>query len=250
MTETDRETNQSDKPGLRTRFGHQSLSKKIATGLLAVAAALTTLWGAFQAVEGLLGIWSEASVKGTELNITPNLGLTFRQGGEQNNMFLDERTGTVRVSIKSEPFELRYPKEGLPKEERALRLVAWTNDSIFNVRPGTKLGNESLAYIRKHPEDLSSPFHDGKMLASEEYGLGTLILTNDAYNGVFGYGITSPSATEGKRTFVAVFNIENQERVLLTDWKEDIFLTVFIDLDMDKVMDRREYDRIVLDFEG
>jgi hypothetical protein len=245
MTENDQGANQGGKPSLRARFSHQSLPQKITTGLLAVAAALTTLWGAYQAVNGLLGILSEARVKGTELNITPTLGLEIWQGGTQNDMFLDEQTGTVRVSMKPEPFELRFPKEGFPKDGE-LRVVAWTNDSVFNVRPGTKVGTN--IDFQKHPEDVLSPFVGGKQMAAEQYGLGTLVLNNEAYNQIYTDTIASQSTTKSKRTFVAVWHINNQERVLLTEWKEDIFLTVFIDLDIDAVMDQREYERIILDF--
>jgi hypothetical protein len=151
------------------------------TALLALATAFTTLWGAFQAVEGALGVWRESRDVQTELFRTPRLGLEFWQEEDRNDMFFNSKAGKeiVRVSMKSAPFEMRFPR---PDKNSGIEINAWVNDSIFNVREGTKIGFNLDP--TKHPEDiedLKSPFNLGKSAADYEFGSGTLDVARDIH---------------------------------------------------------------------
>jgi hypothetical protein len=243
-----------DKANLRTRYGKLSLPNKVITGLLAVAAAFTTLWGAFQAIEGALGMWRNWTDKGTELVRTPRLGLEFWQNGVRNDMFFNDNGNKeiVRVAMQSEPFELRFPKleEDLcspPGCNVALQMTAGSDDSNFSVREGTKIGYIDL---EKHPEDikyLDSPFLHGKSAAAYQFGSGKLYLITDAHMSFSGTQIASHSSSQDKIFFTTVQPPEGAPHPLAKQ-KDDIFLTVVFDRDADEVIEFGEYEYVVLDF--
>ncbi len=246
------------KPNLRSRYGDLSAPKKVITALLALAAAFTTLWGAYQAVEGALGLWREWNDVQTELFRTPRLGLEFWQEGARNDMFFNNEGDKeiVRVSMKSGPFEMRFPR---PDENGGILINGWVKDSIFNVREGTEIGeNVDLAKDPKDIEDLKSPFLMGKTAADYEFGSGNLYVTRDSHMYLGSTRIAPSPGGQAKAFFttvwISIYGDKDSgvpistEKHPLAEQEDDIFLTVFTDKNDDDVIDRGEYEYIVLDF--
>jgi hypothetical protein len=245
------------KPNLRNRYANLSVPNKVITAVLAIGAALTTMWGAFQAVEGVLGVWREWRDAPTELSRTPRLGLEFWQEGNRNDMFFSSEAGKekVRVPLTPEPFEMRFPK---PDERNGLQVNGWVDDSNFTAQQGTRLD----AIMDSGPEgpeaeDVTSPFLYGQAMADYQYGSGQLFLRKYAYMYLAGTRVEPTSGGKAKAYFstveVAVYGKDwytptGYKAHSLTEQNEDIFLTVFTDMNENGVIDVGEYEYIVLDF--
>jgi len=214
--------------GLRTRFRNLSWIKKTIAAVLAVAAAIGTLEAAFGTANS---VFEWLTHEETQLIRSPWLGWEVWQNGTRNNMFVEgESTDRiVRVSMQREPFELRVPEQ---QEDVGILIAAWTDDSIFVLQ--NDISTESIPWM--------SP---GTGIVNTRFGSGKLFLSNEFHNYFKGERVsqnTIPISSVGLRTRKSVTDTP------LTEQKQDIFLTVFIDDDKDEVVDFLEYEYMVLDF--
>lgn len=132
---------------------------------LAVAGAIVTLGGAVGVISGTTHWLSDifgSPPAVTQLEVSPNLGISFHQNGQLDPMSANNQ-GVVSVSMKSEPFEFWFPT--LATRE-GLEVCAATGSWIFT--DAAKTGNS------KAPTCLTP----GMGVAEGAHGGGALVLAS------------------------------------------------------------------------
>jgi len=164
----------------------------------------------------------------------------LREGKSKNAMFPVRSSAyeweSVRVSLKREPFEIR-----IPKHKRAVQICAWTDDSIFQL-------TEGLSNAR--PRSEVQFYRPGTGLADSEYYSAILKLSNDAHMYLTGNRLASASPEFDRAYFATVWSATDDSDAPkpMKQQTEDLFLTVYVDLDDDEYIDRGEFEYVVLDF--
>lgn len=222
-------------PSVKGWLRNLSGPKKVVAGVLAVAATIGTLWGGISAVveaSQRISTWVDDRTK-SELLVTPRLGLQLWQNDVQNEMFFrDESSDVIRVAMKADPFELRFPRE--QDRELGIRICAWVDESIFIIDAGMK--REQVPF-----------FTPGTGVADYDYGSGRLLLADKAHNYFVGTRIAQQSETQDK-IYVATVARSEAATTPLTRQKEDLFLVAYVDKNKDNVIDLGEFEYVVLDF--
>jgi len=79
----------------------------------------------------------------SDLERTPMIGYEFWQNGEPALMQRGPETPAyvTYVTLNREPFEIHMPK---PPGEEAVRIAAWSDDSIFGIEQGTDFSRHQL----------------------------------------------------------------------------------------------------------
>jgi hypothetical protein len=176
-------------------------------------------------------------------------------------MFFSNEGGKekVRVPMKPEPFEMRFPRpDGFPRPDArsSLQVNGWVDDLNFTAQEGTRL-DAILDSNPEGPEDVKSPFLYGQGMADYQYGSGRLVLAKYACMYLGGTRVEPISGGKAKAYFstgeVAVYGKHwyiptGYKAHSLTEQNEAIFLTVFTDRNENGVIDVGEYENIVLDF--
>lgn len=228
-------TDTGDQQSSRGWIRRLSAPKKVAAGVVALAAAIVTVGGAIRAIEEGANWYREwrSEDKPTDLTVTPQTGLQIWQNNVQNDMFgtYGDYDVIVTIPMSSGPFELRTPKQ---PEGVGIGIAAWTDDSIFGLETGTSTE--------------PTQFNLGKRMATTAFGNATLVLTNEFYNYFVDNAVASHSDSQDKIFFSAIGRTDPFRRFPLTDQSEDLFLVVFIDKNEDEIFDGGELEYMVLDF--
>lgn len=173
----------------------------------------------------------------TELQRTPELGLEFLNGTGNNapyRMTLRDRgdyTQQTEVDAASGPFIIRFPSLG-SASYGGMHICAWTDNSIFSIQP-----DKSWAAI-----DYDSPFVPGKGIADTHAGSADLPITKDANSYWVGSRIDHVSDTKDQ------IYISKADEVSLTERTKPLFLTIWIDGNLDGTINHNEFEYIVMHF--
>jgi len=139
----------------------------------------------------------------------------------------------VTVTMKTAPFELRFPKQA---KDVAVEVCAWVDDSVFHIEDGASLSTDPR-------------FAPGTGLADYEYGSGTLYLDNEGHNHFVDTRIASQSATQDKVYIAQTWRA--QQSSPLQRQRGDLYLTVYIDKNKDgkaTLTGPAEYEFVILHF--
>ncbi|MDH2426685.1 hypothetical protein [Sphaerisporangium sp. TRM90804] len=231
-------------PGRTTRrrgrfspLSRRGLPFRVWTVVLAVGGAVGVLWGAVNAVMQLAEMVHPApreSPAFTSMLHTPQLGLQFRQRRLAGRIAMAENAllETVKVSLRREPFEIRFP---LPAGDVPVRVCAWRDASIFTVRAG-------------HAVDGIPFFAPGTAMPDSRYGSGRLGLRNDAHNSLVGDRVRRPASSAGGYYVSGVDDVANGVSIPLVEFTENLYLTVLVDKNSNGVADTGEFEFLILEF--
>jgi len=180
---------------------------KWAKWTLAVAGAIVTLGGAVavvsQTTHWLSDIFGSTSTQVTQLEVSPNLGISFHQDGQLDPMSADDQ-GVVSVSVKSEPFELWFPS--LASDE-SLEVCAATGRWVF--ANAAETGNSNV----------TTCLTPGTGVAAGPYGSGYLVLTSPGNPGSTEIGETRAlPVTQGYEKYY-VSDFADQRQIYLVVYK-------------------------------
>ncbi|MFE9750077.1 hypothetical protein ACFYOT_34645 [Saccharothrix saharensis] len=154
-----------------------------------------------------------------ELAQSPVLGLQFWVNGTRSPMRAETGQNAVQTQIGTGEFEIRFPKR---KSDLALRMIAWTDRTIFALRPGQQF--DDVQFLQP-----------GTGMADERSGRMTLFLDPAAQNYYVGERVQEHDDDQEKVQFLGV-----QER---NDLKAAaVFVVAIIDFDGDEVVDQGEYE--------
>jgi hypothetical protein len=217
----------------------QPLLVRVGGGVLALVVTIGSVWAGVTAVGDGVGLWrrlthdAPRSPAPALLARTPELGLEFAQEGSERDLREEKLTpGRVRVSMRRGPFEIRFP---VLAKDVALEICAWTDDSVF-----------SAIHDGKPVED--TPFGPGRGMADTHSGSSTLMLDNEAMNYLVGERIIPVSEYFSRVYFGQTLGGPSDLEKPLAQQKDDLYLTVVVDKNKNKVFDLGEYEFIVLDF--
>jgi hypothetical protein len=231
--------NDKDSPQqTRPRHWWGTLAGKV-TAVIAVLASIATIIAAGPVV---ISFFKHDPVPViSEFQRTPQLALEFWEGGKdtQYPMTDDDKTDSdvVRVKATAAPFEIRFPT--LDSDSgKGMHICAWTDDSIFNVVMGTDFSDIS----NENAKAFESYFTPGKGISNTQAGNAILPVTNK-YNSYW-VGKRVEHISDAKdRIFISKANDQ-----LLSERKDPLYLSIWIDKDDDNSIDLSEYEYIVIDF--
>ncbi|MGD9530808.1 hypothetical protein [Pseudonocardia sp.] len=200
----------------------------VAAVLGVVVAVVAWLWPQAPPAEGPSGPRDSpgrpAATAG-DVQRTPRLGLEFWQGDTQAPMFVEDLgTPVVRVALRSEPFEIRFPR--LPSGV-ALQVCAWTDRSILVLDDGVR--HEDVPFLRP-----------GTGFADHEFGSGTLFVDPEGQNYLIDTRVRH--RTDDQDSFF-VSRLDGAGSLGSTD----VYLAVTVDRNRDDVVDSDEYEYVQLD---
>jgi hypothetical protein len=166
----------------------------------------------------------------TDLEQTPMIGYEFWQNGARAMMSIGPESPAyvTHVHLARAPFEIRMP---VPPGTEAVRIAAWSDDSIFAVRQNTAYADDRL-------------FGMGRGMANGDRFDGNLFLNNEGMNYLVGKRLT-PLSTTMDKILVSAFGDTN-----VRDRIDPVYLTIFIDNDHDGLFDITEYEYVVLTFDA
>jgi hypothetical protein len=228
----DRDT--GSRPG-PSRVKSWSWTKKIVAGVIATAAAIGTMAGAYTVVSGLANWIQHKDDPPSEFSQTPKLGLELWQEGAQASMHSADSSGitSIRVKMVAKPFELRFPQ---PPAHVAVRICGWTDNSVFDLpEPGVQMENTRC-------------FAPGHGVADYEYASGRMVIARDGMNYLVDNRIR-PAGDGKAKTYFSNIVTEPYSVVPVADLKgKKLFLTVVIDSNSDQFISYGEYEYLELDF--
>ncbi|WP_433323067.1 serine/threonine-protein kinase [Spirillospora sp. CA-294931] len=168
---------------------------------------------------------------------TPRLGLEFWQGTAAAPLTFKSDGGKdiVTVTLKSAPFQLRYPKQA---GEQALKICAWTDASVFTERTGQVAKNDSC-------------FGEYRGLADYEFGSGTLMLDNQGFNYLMGKRVQTLSADTNKVDYAQT--LHQKVSAPLQQRRGELFLAFYMPQAKDgkfHITGPAELEYVVLRFSG
>jgi hypothetical protein len=173
----------------------------------------------------------------TQLEHTPELGLEFWSVGS-NPVLYPISTGNgpddyqhAEIAAKSAPFEIHFPTLQSTNSYGGLQICAWTNDSIYNVQQGDDVS-----------QDYESPFTPGKGLADTHAGSARLPVTN-LYSSYWVDGRVDHFSSTKDKIYISTIN-----DTPASQWHKTLYLTVWIDKNLDNHMDLGEYEYITVHF--
>ncbi|MGI5267665.1 serine/threonine protein kinase [Nonomuraea sp. CA-218870] len=165
---------------------------------------------------------------------SPRLGIEVWQGGTASTMAFSDRDREItRVTMKAEPFELRFPTLA---KDTAAQICAWTDDSVLRVEQGAKVEDHTC-------------YAPGTGIADYEHGSGTLWMDERAHNHLVDTRVAEHSDTQDKVLFSTIS--QNGAATPAGEWKGEVYLSFFVDRDGDKRFDLTgpaEYEYLVLEF--
>ncbi|BCW69722.1 hypothetical protein NicSoilB8_07660 [Arthrobacter sp. NicSoilB8] len=218
-----------------SRVRKWSLTKKIVTGLIATAAAIGTLAGAYTVVSNMANWFQHKDDPPSEFEQTPKLGLQFLQDGVQVGMHSADSSDitSIRLKMLTKPFELRFPQ---PPPHVAVQICGWTDSSVFDL---------PAQGVRMEDAGCFAPGHG---VADYEYASGRMVIAREGMNYLVDNRIIPAGDGKGK-TYFSTIVTEPYATVPLTKLKgKTLFLTVVIDYNSDQFISFGEYEYVELDF--
>ncbi|MFG1945834.1 serine/threonine protein kinase [Nonomuraea sp. NPDC048826] len=165
---------------------------------------------------------------------SPRLGIEVWQGGAASTMaFSDPGKEISSVTMKAEPFELRFPTLA---KDTAAQICAWTDDSVFRIERGGKVEDHSC-------------YTPGTGIADYEHGSGTLYLNEQGHNYLIDTRVAKHTDAQDKVLFSTI--AKDGATTQVDQWKGDVYLSFFVDRDGDGQFDLTgpaEYEYLVLTF--
>lgn len=233
----------SDTPPGGPKAAWASLGRawKVTAGVLG---ALVLISGAVTAVNQAANWWAYRSATSSptpspsQLDRTPVLGIQFWQGAQQASMTLQTDSAgletMIDVYLKRVPFYVWFPAVGANDE---IQIVAWTDKSIFTIP-------------RDAPIPDGPPFGWGTGIADYNYKSGTLILTKEGHNALFGSGLAS-AGNGMQKTYISTLWIGRAPAgVPIAQAPVDVYVAVYIDKNHDNKFDWGDYEYIRLRFQN
>lgn len=176
--------------------------------------------------------------KAEEYFHSPWLGISFYQDGEKVDMVsidpLKRKYDRIKVKLEAEPFEIRIP---VRTENDRVRICVWTDDSIFT---------EAAIKNRVESDTVfsSSAAVDGPVFSPPE-----LYVSNTQHNSYYNERLEKISLFQNRISVSMIsFPHDNSRRYHLSKQKGPLYMVVFMDLDMDGLLEREELEYFVLDF--
>ena len=196
-------------------------STKVGVFAVAVAGLAAASTGMALAVESQPSVAPEAQPLQVqdEQPRSPVLGLEFWVNDAKSPMRTraDNGRDVVETQIGTGEFEVRFPKR---QSEVLLRMIAWTDRTIFALEPGMKF--EDVPFLQP-----------GSGLAERRTGRMRLFLDPEAHNAYVGERVQQHSDDQEKVQFEPV------DPDLTAD---SIFVTVVMDFNENKVVDAGEFE--------
>lgn len=222
---------------LRTMLRALSTSRKIAAGVLALAAAIVTIWGAFVAFDEAAQRWvrwQDSRVR-ADFDRSPWLGLELWQG-DQEGKLRDAQSNLpafsrIDVELERRPFEFRFPRLA---PMRGLAVTTWRDDRVCQVRTGQPV--EQIAWLRL-----------GTSLADTMSGSSQLFLSAEGHQDFSGTRVAPHSQEQQKITVFSL--LEGQARLAPDDWPEDVYVFMFSDRNRNRKLDVGEHECLHVHFE-
>ena len=153
-----------------------------------------------------------------ELPKSPALGLEFWVNDARSPMRTEK--DVVQTQIGTGEFEVRFPKR--KNDSQVLRMIAWTDRTIFALQPGQKF--DDVPFLRP-----------GTGGADERSGRMTLFLGTDVQN----YYVKERVQKHGTDQEKVQFKALEQERELIAD---AIFVIALVDFNDNETVDAGEYE--------
>jgi hypothetical protein len=234
---------ETEKLSKRPKKWWSTISGKITAGVALLASIVTILL----AIPVLISYFQQKPVEAvTELQRTPEMALEFWNGtkseqypmtSERTTKYGQDDVTIIHVTAKAAPFEIHFPT--LKDESGAgMHICAWTDDTIFNITPGTNFKDRS----KDNEAAFDSPFVPGKGISNTTAGNAVLPITNKYNSYWVGDRIEHISATKDK-----VFLSKGDDQPFAS-WKQKLYLAIWIDTDLNGIIGGGEYEYIVLDF--
>ncbi|MCP2272927.1 hypothetical protein [Actinokineospora diospyrosa] len=223
-------------------------------GIVAAFSALIAVAALVVAIIAIPGSPDEREP--SDLSRTPDLGLSFWQDDRAATMKdisvdVEGLVSRVRVTLKSAPFEIRFPAL---EPDDGLYIEAKKDDSSFSIKDGTNTKGE--------PYD--APFHFGRGHVDTGRGSATLFMSDggtfnaigsqraeeadNKKSSVYYSRLDDPKPTRLTEFPTGVYEPSKESLVPLQDVHEDLYLVVWRDSDFNQVIDGGEYEYITLDF--
>jgi hypothetical protein len=232
----------AEKPsgGLRGAWSGLSRLWKVLAG---VAAAIVLLSGVATAFGQTTSWWQQLhstpppSVPPSQLDRTPILGVQLWQSGERARMALRTDSkgleAAVDVYLKKAPFEIWFPALGANDE---MQLCAWTDNTLFTM------------FAPNSPLPEGPPFGLGTGLADYEFTSGTLYVTKDGHNALFGSRL-APAGNGMQKMYVSTLTTKAAPQgVPIAKFSGDLYIALYIDKRNDNKFDWGEFEYIQLHF--
>ncbi|NDV25283.1 hypothetical protein [Desulfovibrio sp. JC010] len=169
---------------------------------------------------------------------SPWLGLSFFQDGQKVDMVsVDPQRkeyDRIRVKLDAKPFEIQVP---IRSNNDRVRICVWNSDEIFN----------EIAI--KTPVDGGSVFGHGQALPGPVFSPPELFITNSKHNLYSNWRLTRYSRFY-TRIPVSMFSYPQDKGKRYHISKQDgpMYMVVFMNLDMDGLVEREELEFFILDF--
>jgi hypothetical protein len=154
-----------------------------------------------------------------ELSGSPVLGLQFWVDDARSPMRVENGQGVVQTQIGVGEFEVRFPKR---KADRALRMIAWTDRTIFALQPGQRF--DDVQFLMP-----------GTGMADEPSGRMTLFLSPEAENYYDEGRVQKHGDDQEKVQFTGVQKREDLNA-------DTIFVVAVVDFNDNEVVDAGEYE--------
>jgi hypothetical protein len=231
---TDTEPRHAGAARASSRWQLLSWPKKILSGLLATAVAVSTLWGGVSAARQATDWFADRRDRSepTELTVTPRLGLQIWQDGVQSKMFVDDllegSQPVVRIPLDARPFEIVFPQR---QDEVDMAVAAWDDETIFDLVPGTSTDE--------------TPFGLGRGIADYEFGGATLYLNTEGSLWLSGERVVPLTETRSAARFSSTWSGGTSTPILQR--RGPLYLVCFRDRDRDGIVDVGEYEYLRLD---
>jgi hypothetical protein len=182
--------------------------------LVAIAAGIVAIAGAFKVLAGIVTWWRrrrEASHV-SELLRTPHLGLQLWQDGREVPLRLQTNDGKdiVEATLGRSPFEIWFPRLG---GDNAFQVCTWWDESIFRLPEQGTVEDTPM-------------FAAGHGAADFEYGGGALFVAKDA--NAYLTGTRMARASDDMDKFY-VSTVRESEPIPISKLRRTLFLLVYLD---------------------
>jgi len=138
--------------------------------------------------------------------------------------------GHSTVTLTQAPFRMRFPVVPI---DNGPRICAWTDDSIFTLKAGTSM-------------DQYPCLKPGSALPTPSVGATDLILAQDGHNNLVGDRLVEVDGGYDQVSIASIIRGGADDEPV--GWTTDIYLAIFLDKNKNNIIDKGEYDFVLLNF--
>ncbi|WP_421900599.1 hypothetical protein [Maridesulfovibrio sp.] len=199
---------------------------------------LTVLLGMFISVAAFSAEAAENKFQALEYFHSPWLGISFFQDGHKVDMVsvdpLKKEYDRIKVKLAAKPFEIEIP---IRSENDRVQICLWRNEDIFN------------DVVIKSSVDGGSVFSSRQALSGPVFSPPEMFITNTAHNLYADFRLTKKSLFYNSIP-VSMFSFPSDKgrRYHLSKQDGPLYMVVFMNLDMDGLIEREELEFFILDF--